>query len=349
MSRANFIDDLKQPTPMPTPAKSNNDLLNFIQILSERYPDCSISLEKIERKNSHKKDNFISIKSKRSKKPINFRLPAKKFDLSIYQTSPLYNTLNYRYDLYNTIYKNKIIDQFISERRYLQSRFPGVIFSTKIRQKSKFSYEDKIIERMMFNQNSEDSAKKDYFIKDVIAGRHVIDSIDGNDDPEVLRELCFKFEQALKEFRETEKGSDFRIISEKDYISKPKENGYESIHLINESSTNPDCSYETQIRTFDMEEQSKKDEKIAHDTYKPRIIDQFASLRVPVYTSITSFVDENDEPIVYTSSLEDAFYHFFGISLSQYSRELDYIMPVISDIQNELYFNQQNIQNQVQK
>lgn len=347
MSRENFMKDLKQPTPTPTP--QNNSLLNFIKVLSEKYPDCSISLEKIERRHSDKKDDFISIKSKNSEKPINFRIPAKRFDLSIYQSSPDYDILNYRYDLYNTIYKSKIIEQFIKERKYLQERFPNVIFSTKIRQKSKFSYEDKIIERMTANQYLDDSSKKDYFIKDVIAGRHVIDSIDGNDDPEVLKNLCFEFEQALKEFRESEKGSDFRTVLKKDYISNPKENGYQSIHLINEDSQNPDCSYETQIRTFDMEEQSKKDEKIAHDTYKPRIIDQFASLRLPIYTSITQFNDENGEPIVYTSSIEDAFYHFFGISFSQYSTELNAVMPVITDIRNELYFKEQSIQPQIQK
>ena len=337
MDRKTFVENLQ--VNGNTPYFSTN-LMIFIKTLTEKYPNLSISLEKIERKNSNKKDDFISIKPKNIEDPINFRIPVENWDLSIYQSSTDYDTLNYRYDLYNTVYKDIIINQFVEERKYLQERFPNVIFNTKIRQKSKFSYEDKILERMINNKYLDKSCQKNYFIRDVIAGRHIISSIDGNTDPEVLNDLCFKFEQALEEFRKTENGNSFNIVEKKDYISNPKENGYQSIHLINSDSNNPDCSYETQIRTFDMEEQSKTDEKIAHDSYKPRIIDQYAPLRVPIYTSVTPFKDYQNNPLTITLPAEDAFYHFYGISFSKYMDELNMVMPVINDIKTNLYFKQ---------
>lgn len=339
MARKNFIESLQAPTPKPL---NNNNLIDFVNSLDELYPDCSISLEKVEKKHSNETDDFISIKCKNIKNPINFRIPAKKFDLSIYQSSPEYDILNYRYDLYNTVYRDKIIKQFILEREFFQERFPNVIFNTKIRQKSKFSYEDKIIERMIYNQYIDESFKKSYLIKDVVAGRHIISSVDGNTDTQVLNDLCFKFEQALKEFRASEKGNDFNIVSEKDYVTNPKENGYQSIHLINEDSVNPDCVYETQIRTFDMEEDSKHDEKIAHDSYKPRIIDQHAPLRVPIYSNITPYFDEQNNPIVLALPPEEAFYHFYSIPYSKYINELNIVIPVINNVREELYFKEIN-------
>lgn len=338
MNRKEFLESLqvKENTPC-----FSTSLLVFLKKLQEKYPDCSISLEKIERRNSTKKDDFFLIKSKNSEKPIHFRIQAKNFDLSIYQSSPDYDMLNYRYDLYNTLYKDKILEQFMQERKFLQERFPNVVFNTKVRQKSKFSYEDKIIERMQLNESLDEKHQKSYLLRDVIAGRHIVSYIDDNNDTEVLNKLCFDFEKALIKFREEEKNKDnFDIVLRKDYITNPKANGYQSIHLINQDTQNPDCTYETQIRTFDMEEQSKTDEKIAHDTYKPRIIDQYAPLRVPTYISISPFNDENGKSSVITLSLEDSFYHFYGISFSKYITELNTVMPVIDDIRNELYKKQ---------
>jgi len=344
MSRKEFVESVKFNTQNVSnkESKQTNYLNKFIEKLSEKYPDFSITLEEIEKRHSNEKDDFISIKVKTEHKPINFRIPAERVDLSIYQTSPEYDTLNYRYDMYNTIYKDKIINEFIEERKFLQERFPNVVFNTKIRQKSKFSYEDKIIERMHENKYLGDSSKKTYFIKDVIAGRHIISSIDGSSDPEVLDKLCFEFEKALMDFRTTSEGNNFDIVLKKDYITNPKENGYKSLHLISEDVNDPNCSFETQIRTFDMEEQSKHDEKIAHDTYKPRIIDHFAPLRVPIYTSVTPFNDNNGHPSIYTLPPEDAFYHFYAIPFTKYAKELNMVMPVINEIRNELHYKNYN-------
>jgi len=334
MERKSFIQTLLHPTPLPS---SNKTLIEYIKTLSEKYPDFSIQLEKIEKKNSSEKDDFIAIKLNNEEHPISFKIPAKKFDLSIYQSSPDYDTLNYRYDLYNTIYKDKIIEEFVAERKYLREHFPNVLFNTKIRQKSKFSYEDKIIERMIKNQSLEESERKSCFIRDTIAGRHIISSVDDTTDPKVLTNYCFKFKEALKEFRKTKEGDNFNIVLEKDYIKNPKENGYQSIHFLSEDKDNPDCIYETQIRTFDMEEKSKKDETIAHNTYKPLIIDEFASLRVPTYISITPYNDENGNPIVHTPPSKESFYHFYGFSFSEYAKQLSKIMPIINDIKSNLY------------
>lgn len=343
MNRKDFITKFKFPTPKPS-----NNLINFVNKLQENYPNCSISLEKVEKKHSTEKDDFISIRLNNIENPIDFKIPAKKFDLSIYQSSPDYDTLNYRYDLYNTIYKDKIIEQFKAERKYLMERFPNVVFNTKIRQKSKFSYEDKIIERMISNHSLPKDEKKSCFIRDVIGGRHIISFVNGDNSPDVLEDMCFKFREALREFRENEKASNFNIILEKDYITNPKPNGYQSIHFLSQDSENADCTYETQIRTFDMEEKSKKDEAIAHNTYKPLIIDEFASLRVPNYISITPYNDDNGNPIVVTPPHEESFYHFYGFSFPEYSKQLYRIMPIINEIKSKLYSKKHNKEKEIE-
>lgn len=282
---------------------------------------------------------FLNIQLKKERiqntKPLLFQIPIIEDDLNeYYKNNEDLEDLSDRYEKYSIDYKEKIKEYSLKERKYLQGLYPGLVFNLKIRMKSKASYEKKL--------NDNIKKGKNLYLHDIIAERIIISEYNGSRDPEVLQEACYIVAQALYEFRIN---TDFRMKSvdskeeviaqnskpyiTKDYIKNPKENGYQSLHILVEDSTNTDCSYETQIRTFDMEEYSKKDEA-AHRAYKPRLFNDKSTLRVPKYSTISPFVDSNGDPIMVDLTLKEAFYHFYNVSFDQYKSELTEIQKVIN-------------------
>lgn len=264
--------------------------------------------------------------------PLLFQLPIEEVNLDAYHSHPKFEELSNRYELYSTEYKDKIKEYSMLERKYLQELFPGLVFNIKIRMKSKSSYDKKI----------DDSIRKDshLFINDIIAERIIISEYNGSRDAEVLNKACYDVARALYDFRAN---TDFRmkdigtnlaqtdeVYITKDYIAHPKSNNYQSLHITVEDRTNPDCSYETQIRTYDMEESSKKDDLIAHKNYKPRLLNDLSTLKVPKYTEVTNFLDAVGNPIVWDLSTAEAFYHYYGVALKDYRSQLSQIEQYVS-------------------
>ena len=230
--------------------------------------------------------------------------------------------------------KDKIKEYSIQERKYLQEQFPGLIFNLKIRMKSKSSYDKKIDDSIQKNA--------ELFINDIIAERIIISEYNGSREPEVLNKACYDVAKALYDFRAN---TDFRMKNinnsqniaptdesyiTKDYIAHPKSNNYQSLHITVEDTTNPDCCYETQIRTFDMEEMSKKDEAMAHKKYKPRLLNDRSSLKVPKYIEVTNFLDADGMPIVWELSTAESFYHYYGVYIKDYRSQLSQIEQYVS-------------------
>lgn len=95
---------------------------------------------------------------------------------------------------------------------------------------------------------------KDPTLNDVFAFRIIIDSVDGEEKNieycEIAKNFCIQY------FKNKRK---CKLITLKDYISNPKENGYKSVHLIFDFISNDDTisvvkpSFEIQIRTMDMD------------------------------------------------------------------------------------------------
>lgn len=274
--------------------------------------------------------------------PIVFNIPIHEKKLNNYYNHPQLEELSNRYESYSTEYKEKIKEYSIQERRHLQENFPGLVFNHKIRMKSKPSYEQKI--------DSNISKNKNLFIDDIIGERIIISEYNGSRDPSVLQDACYLVAEALYDYRgETNfrmkhtnnncKYKSDKIYLTKDYIKYPKDNGYESLHIKVEDRTNPDCVCETQIRTYDMEEASKKAENQAHSlAYKPRVIDDRAPLRVPKYCEITSFLDSDGNPTVYDLPIKYAFYNYYGFPLEAYRNQLYEIEKYVklSDIRKKL-------------
>lgn len=71
-----------------------------------------------------------------------------------------------------------------------------------------------------------------------------------------VRVICFDTRQVYVLVNELKEKSDFDLIKEKDYISHPKENGYQSYHMILEFL---EIKVELQIRTILMDAWSSLD------------------------------------------------------------------------------------------
>lgn len=279
----------------------------------------------------------IKLKDSSEEKHILFQFPLEEDDLSALKSRSDYQELMDRYYLYTNDYVDEIKKYAMQERAYLQQKFPELVFNIKIRIKSPISYNKKL------NENILDG--KTPYINDIIAERIILSEYNSNkdrillkkkyannkeilkqlndEDEKELREMCDKIAKALYDFRIN---TNFRMkkdittnesYSEKEYITKdyikhPKENGYESIHILMEHKDNKDFTYETQIRTLQMESMSKTSGEIAHIKYKPRALNDLSPNRVPIYSEVTSFVDDFGHPEIIDVPFDNRFYHFYN-------------------------------------
>lgn len=251
-----------------------------------------------------------------------FQFPLEENDLFALKNRPDYQELLNRYHLYTNDYVDEVKKYAVLERAYLQEKFPGLVFNIKIRIKSYDSYIKKLNENI--------SKGKDLYINDIMAERIIISEYNGSKDEALLKDMCDQVAKALYDFRiETnfrmkkdiepnEANSDQEYIT-KDYISHPKDNGYQSIHILMENKNNKDFTYETQIRTFEMESISKTSGEIAHNKYKPRLLNDLSPNRVPIYSEVTSFVDDFGNPILLDVPFKNRFYHFYNSERADHS------------------------------
>lgn len=264
----------------------------------------------------------IKLEDSPTEKHLLFQFPIEEHDLSALNNRPDYQELINRYHLYINDYVDEIKKYAILERKYLQEKFPGLIFNIKVRLKSYHSYINKLNENILKG--------KDPYINDIMAERIIISEYNGCQDEDILTDMCDKVAKALYDFRIQ---TDFRMkkdmdcteaISEKPYITKdyikyPKSNGYQSIHILMENKRNKDFKYETQIRTLEMEAISKTSGEIAHNKYKPRLLNDLSPNRVPIYSEISSFSDDFGNPEIVNISLENRFYHFYNSEKTDHS------------------------------
>ena len=244
-----------------------------------------------------------------------FQLPLKEKDLSALRSRDDYQELLDRYHTYINEYIDEVKEYASQESVYLHEKFPSLVFSIKVRIKSYDSYINKINENIL--------AGKTPYINDIMAERVIVTGYKGSEDEELLTQMCYEVAKALYDFRID---TNFRMKSStsqntaktdkayitKDYIAHPKENGYQSLHLLMQNKYNSDLSYETQIRTFKMESISKNDEKVSHKGYKPRILNEKSEKSIPLYSVITPFNDSSGKPIILDATFKERFYHFYN-------------------------------------
>lgn len=101
--------------------------------------------------------------------------------------------------------------------------------------------------------------------------------------------FCYKFRDLVDEFCKNENGE---LIKQTDYIASPKESGYSSLqdsYVI--VSKDFRLSTETQIKTADMEIDSKTNPKQKRSFYKPesKVLSPNSIYKVPIYILTTAF------------------------------------------------------------
>lgn len=293
-----------------------------------------------------KDEKFLNfrLKSDGDLKHILFQLPLIEKNLSSLKNNPNYDALLERYTLYSNEYIYEIKNYALQERKFLQERFPGLVFNIKIRLKSYDSYINKL------NGNIEKG--KSPYINDIMAERIILSEYIGSTDEQMLTALCDDVARALYDFRIN---TNFRVqpehsLSEKEYISKdyishPKENGYQALHILMQNKNNHDFTYETQIKTFRMEHMSKTCSEIAHTKYKPRTLNELSATQVPLYVIVTQFTDSEGNPIVLDVTFNDRFYHFYNTLLnnSQISEQERTIPVTYENYKKELYEIEQSL------
>lgn len=317
-----FKESLKANIPNTKEENSNNqDELTPLLKALDLFPlpqnvEASIS--------DDKKYLNIKLKEAKNEQHISYQFPIEPLDLSALESRDDYQELSDRYSIYTNDYVDEIKKYAIMERAYLQNKFPGLIFNIKIRLKSRESYLKKL------NQNILDG--KSPYINDIMAERIIVSKYNGSEDEDLLVSMCYKVAKAIYDFRIN---TNFRMKKEladntaptdkeyisKDYIAKPKPSGYKSLHVLIENLNNPDLTYETQIRTFDMENLSKTSGEIAHNKYKPRILNDLSANRVPIYSEVSSFTDEFGKPILIDLGFDYRFYHFYNSTKNDHSDE----------------------------
>ena len=273
----------------------------------------------------------IRLKDTDTEKHLLFQFKLKENDLSNLESREDYKTLLNRYSHYINHYINEIKKYAMQESIYLHEKFPNTIFNIKIRIKSFDSYVNKLSQNISENKNP--------YINDIMAERLVIAEHNGSQDEKTLKKMCYRFAKALYDFRIN---TDFRMKKviecneaetdedsiSKDYIAHPKSSGYESLHILVENLNNPDFTYETQIRTLQMEEMSKNSNEIAHCKYKPRVLNDLSPNKVPMYSEITCFRDKFGNPIIIDVPFDERFYHFYNAETIYHSNLKESFPPI---------------------
>lgn len=149
---------------------------------------------------------------------------------------------------------------FSLEYQVLKSYFANIDFHYEGRIKNFNSLNEKV--RRKLNEN------KSGRIYDIFAKKIIVYSINGSNEESLLKDACYQINNFLTNYN-----SHILPITDKckDYIATPKSNGYQAIHLLrkhSQKSLEPYCS-ETQIRTFNMEEEQKFGAASHMLSYKP--------------------------------------------------------------------------------
>ena len=178
------------------------------------------------------------------------------------------------YDKYRTTYFNYYKKATLDELSELKEAFPNVKFFTEFRIKSKTSYKKKVVKKI----NQGYTGK----IYDLYGSKIVIESyIDENgnqisDEPSLIAKSMeiSEYLQKRKSKQTSEGIREIETVHSKDYITNPKESGYQSYHVLRHltfsknDSNSPDISFysETQVKTKNMYIEEQYGKKFGHST-----------------------------------------------------------------------------------
>jgi (p)ppGpp synthase/HD superfamily hydrolase len=208
----------------------------------------------------------------------------------------------YRFE-YLDLFKQRALDEYLA----IKKEFPNMIFESIYRIKS---YDSTIEKGYRVSPNN---------IYDIHGGKYIIFSVDNRSCEKLLTEYCYKVYQFLIE-KYYPSHSIFVIPDRlKDYISKPKANGYQALHLSGEDGYR---RFETQIKTKKMEQESKTGTASHATKYKTRYAGRYARTRLPFY--LIPIEDKLKHIIIKELSFEETFFHYYGIEYKDYLKKKEY-------------------------
>lgn len=206
------------------------------------------------------------------------------------------------YSRYMYDYKKNFYKQAYEEHLAISKLFPEIDFYTVCRIKSFKSTLDKAKQKGLNK------------VFDIHAIRHVISAVDGLNDEEVLTNYCYKIEKYLKEYYASI-GINIEPGREKDYIKKPKESGYQALHISGTVPNDNNRKFEMQIKTEKMDNCAKYGNANHAEKYKPRALGNNPLTNVPLFATIKN---TKTKPEMYELSFEQCFQYFYNIPYEKY-------------------------------
>lgn len=241
------------------------------------------------------------------------KLGLAEFILSSEQRSALENRSKL-VNLHNTYVKDYLkyyIQSLEAENERLQTAFKGVDFYIMARIKSKNNYLEKL------DRKGE--------ALDIFGDKIIILAVDGKTDEELLIKKAYEMEKFLITH-------DPNITElprkRKDYIAKPKKNGYSSLHttrIVHVPAEDISFYRETQIKTFRMRE-TEKNGTAGHSSVYKNNRDLFlkrikninsAKFFLPQYMHF-EFDKKTRTDHVVLDSFEANFRYYFGINFDEF-------------------------------
>lgn len=297
-----------------------------------------------------------NLKSNKEAHPIsNFTINSKS-SLEQYKISPedlnkqreRKEKIKYMYSLYDkyiTTYFSYYKMATLNEFDELKSAFPNVEFFTEFRIKGRNSYKKKVIKKI-----DEGYTGKIY---DLYGCKIVIESYtdeNGNKitDEDALIAKTMEISDFLqkKQSLETDEGvCKTETVHTKDYITTPKESGYQSYHILRHLTflkthkDTPDISFytEVQVKTENMYFEEQYGEKFGHaSTYKNNrnsILKNSKNIKddVPRFLKL-SYDAQSQKYDIVPFSFNKCFQRFFGIDYSEYQHNTSGISEIGWDL-----------------
>lgn len=329
----NFIDRLK-PKYYNSPSNNNEEqnLNNLVVKLQEKFPNFSFEICSAVSKFSSKTTFYIKCKSD-TQDSLPFTIPVPFLENTPIFSNPEFSNIQKEHANYKkgSDYFYLLVEEAIKQHTYLHENFPEVFFKTKMRIKSDNSVIKKLNDIMEYNKIHPDYPKS-LQLHDFFGLKHVISSAGNTNDEEVLESYCNKFKHALDAYYENEQQAPLEIYENKNYIRAPKANGYKSIHLKLKGKNDTNCKCEVQIRTLDMEINSRSG-PWSHSTYKPRFFNQYSLGEIPTYMEISPDKNRYDEYEYFVMPEDIAFKHYYGVSISTFKQNQQIYKPIIKEIE----------------
>lgn len=198
------------------------------------------------------------------------------------------------YNAYKFDFRDAFFAQALEQHMAISKAFEHLDFYTVVRIKSFASAMDKLKQKGIDN------------VYDIHGLKHVLRSVD--------KSYCYKLQHFLEEYYALN-NIELLDARTKDYIANPKSNHYQAIHQSAMVLGENNRRFETQIKTDVMERIAKFGEASHSDFYKPRVLGDYPTTKVPEYMVIRNNKDHIQSHVL---TFAECFQYFYNIDFKEY-------------------------------